>query len=534
MESSTQLNNKFPKTDIGHIRNTPLSLWETPRTEPIRIFLTTVPFDTMKMGYGINKKNSSKKIYGYTPPLGLGMLARVAKEYGCEVTVNDSGPLSDDYDSLLEKMVDFKPDIIGFSVFTANFSQAIESVERVRSHPALKNLLVLIGGPHVYTFREETLVDILADIAVYGEAEADLIELLEYYDGKRSSLEDVNGIYYRSENGIVKTDETHSAKSLDHFGFPDWSQFDFSLYRNIPGQVRRYPMTSMVTARGCPYKCNFRFQAGRFADKYRRYSPELVVAEIEKLQTEYGIKEVQFWDDIFFINKKWLESFCRLVQEKKLDLTWSGYARVDLVSPELLRMARDSGCWNIFYGYETGSQEMLDFLDKESTLEDAVNAARWTREAGIITRGSFMLGLPNETPEIAEKTIDFAIKLDPDYANFNIFFPEPGTGLYDLAIESGRMLSSDYLGRGIPVYLPEGYESVEQVRSMQRKAFNRFYFRPTYVAKRIARIRSWSEIQQYIDGALMLLSMKENKESKANFAFTTESSKTGKEARNIF
>jgi radical SAM superfamily enzyme YgiQ (UPF0313 family) len=485
----------------------------------------------MKLGYGINKKNSSKKIYGYTPPLGLGMLARIAKEYGCEVTVNDSGPLADDYDSLIEKILAFHPDVIGISVFTSNFYQATELVKRIRSHPVLKDLLVLIGGPHVYTFREETLDDIPADIAVYGEAEADLIELLEYYDGTRPSLDDVNGIFYRAKHGIVQTKETHSSRSLDHFGFPDWSQFDFSLYRNIPGQIRRFPMTSMVTSRGCPYKCNFCFQTGRFADKYRRYSPELVVAEIERLQTEYGIKEIQFWDDIFFINKKWVESFCRLVQKKKLDLSWSGYARVDLVTPELLRMARDSGCWNIFYGFEAGTQDMLDFLDKEATLEDAVRASRWTKEAGIVSRGSFMLGLPNETPEIAEKTIDFAIKLDPDYANFNIFFPEPGTGLYNLAIKSGRLLSRYYLGRNVPVYLPEGYESVEQLQAMQSKAFKRFYFRPSYLAKRIASIRSWDEIRQYIDGALMLLSMKS---SQVRFAFSTESSKTGKEARNLF
>lgn len=512
-------------------RATPLSLWKNPRTRPIRIFLSTVPYDTMKMGYGINKKNTKKTVYGYTPPLGLGMLARVTKEYGCEVTVNDAGPLSDDFDTLIEKIRAFKPDIVGFSVFTANFSHAVESIDRIRQDPALKDILILIGGPHVYTFREKTLEEIAADIAVYGEAEADLIELLEFYDGSRPALNDVNGIFYRAGHGIVQTQETHSSRSLDHFGFPDWDQFDFSLYRNIPGQVRRYPMTSMVTSRGCPFRCNFCFQAGRFADKYRRYSPERVIAEIEYLQAEYGIKEIQFWDDIFFINKKWVESFCRLIQQKKIDISWSGYARVDLVTPELLRMARDSGCWNIFYGFEVGTQEMLDFLDKKATLEQAVNAARWTREAGIISRGSFMLGLPNETPEIAQKTIEFAIELDPDYANFNIFFPEPGTGLYDLAIKSGRMLSNDYLGRDVPVYLPDGYDSVEQVRAMQGEAFKRFYFRPSYLAKRIARIRTWGEIRQYLDGALMLLSMTN---TKSRFAFSTESSKTGNGARNVF
>jgi radical SAM superfamily enzyme YgiQ (UPF0313 family) len=511
-------------------RLTPLSAWAVPRTRPIRLFLTTVPFDNMKLGYNIDKK-SKGKVYGYTPPLGLGMLARVAKEYGCEVVVNDSGPLGDDYDSLMEKILAFKPDVVGFSVFTANFMQAIESVERVRLHPELKDALVLIGGPHVYTFREKTLDDIPADVAVYGEAEADLIELFEFYDKKREGLEKVNGIFYRTEDGIRKTEEEHSSRSLDNFGFPDWSHFDFSLYRNMPGQVRRIPMTSMVTSRGCPYRCNFCFQAGRFADKYRRYSPEMVIDEIRKLQAEYGIKEIQFWDDIFFINKKWVETFCGLIKKHKMDISWSGYARVDLVDPDLLKLAREAGCWNIFYGFEVGTQEMLDFLDKRATLQQAVDACRWTKEAGIIVRGSFMVGLPNETPEVGRKTIDFALKLDPDYANFNIFFPEPGTTLYDLALKSGRLLSHSYLGRGVPVYLPEGYSSPDEVREIQAEAFRRFYFRPSYLFKRLIRMRTLEELQQYWDGFQMLLTMGKRK---VRYAFATESSKTGSDARNVF
>ena len=522
--------------ELGHarpeaFRSTPLKLWGLPRTRPIRIFLSTVPYDVMSLGYGIGKKNAKEKVYGYTPPLGLGMLARVAKEYGCEVVVNDAGPLADDYQSVIAKIEAFKPDIVGFSVFTANFQQAVKIVDMVRTHPSLRDCLVLIGGPHVYTFREKTLDEVPADIAVYGEAEADVIEILEYYDGRRPGLDKVNGIYYRADDGIKHTDETHSATSLDNFGFPDWDQYDFSLYRNMPGQVRRYPMTSMITSRGCPYRCNFCFQAGRFADRYRRYSPERVIAEIEHLQKKYGIREIQFWDDIFFINKTWVKTFCRLIKERKIDLAWSGYARVDLVDPELLKLAAEAGCWNIFYGFEVGSQEMLDSLDKRSTLQQAVDASRWTKEAGIRVRGSFMVGLPKETPEIGRQTIDFAIKLDPDYANFNIFFPEPGTGLYEMALKSGRMLSTLYLGRSNPVYLPEGYESIEQIQAMQAEAFHRFYYRPSYILKRLWATRTIEELGQYWDGFLMLLSMGKRK---ARYAFATETSKTGKEARNVF
>jgi len=194
-------------------------------------------------------------------------------------------------------------------------------------------------------------------------------------------------------------------------------------------------------------------------------------------------------------------------------------------------LAADCGCWNIFYGYESGTQEMLDFLDKRATLEQAVNATKWTKAAGIGIRGSFMVGLPNETPEKGRKTIEFAIALDPDYANFNIFFPEPGTILYERAIESGRLLSQSYLGRTVPVYLPEGYSSPDEIRALQQEAFRRFYFRPSYIMRRLIRTRSFEELEQYYEGAMMLLSMGK---TKVKYAFHTENSKTGQESRNVF
>ena len=508
--------------------DTPTTLWPSPRPKPIRVFLATVPYDIMSLGYGIKKK--TKRIYGYTPPLGLGQIARCLKEYGCEVTLNNSGPIGNSYETLLDKLVAFKPDVIGFSIFTANLTQSIEMVKLVKSHPVLSKALLLIGGPHVYTFRHQALVDIPADIGVWGEAEADVIEIMEFYDKKRLSLRQVNGILFRENGMIDQITETHSAKSLDHFGFPDWSLYNFDLYHNIPGQVKRLPMTSMVTSRGCPYRCNFCFQTGRFADKYRRYTPERTIQEIEFLVKNYGIKEIQFWDDIFLLNKNWVKKFCDLLREKKLDITWSGYARVNLVDRDLLRMVADHGCWNIFYGYETGTQKQLDFLNKDITLEQCFNATKWTKDAGIVIRGSFMLGLPNETPELARKTIKFALDFDPDYANFNIFFPEPGTGLYELALKQGRLLSTKYLGRTTPVYMPEGYSSPEEIRQLQKEAFRRFYFRPRYIWNRAKRMRRMDEFMQYLDGARMLLST----HRKEKFAFATEAPKTERYSRNVF
>ena len=155
-------------------------------------------------------------------------------------------------------------------------------------------------------------------------------------------------------------------------------------------------------------------------------SPQRVVEQISYVMENYGIREISFWDDMMTANKKWLYEFCDLLIKNKIDITWTCYSRVDCIDEEILRRMKKAGCWNIFFGYESGCQELLNNINKGTTLKQIENANMLCKKVGIEIRASFMIALPGETPEMARKTIDFAKKLNPDYAQFCITTPLSG------------------------------------------------------------------------------------------------------------
>ena len=199
-------------------------------------------------------------------------------------------------------------------------------------------------------------------------------------------------------------------------------------------------------------------------------------------------------------------SFCDALQSSGLDLTWTCYARVDTMDPALLSKMKAAGCFNIFYGFETGSQELLDLVDKRIRVEDSVRVCQWTREAGIEVRGSFMLGLPGETPELARGTIRFALELDPDYAQFCLTTPYPGTRLYEQAEQFGRLSTelSDYHGWKA-VFVPYGYDSPEELRAVEKLAMIRFYFRPRYWLRTMMKLQTREDLFRVLKGFRMAL-----------------------------
>jgi len=173
-------------------------------------------------------------------------------------------------------------------------------------------------------------------------------------------------------------------------------------------------------------------------------------------------------------------------------------ARIDTITKRMLERAVRSGLWNIFFGIETGNQDLLDRIKKGITLDQIRQAIRWSNELGIDTRGSFMLALPGETPEKAMNTIRFACEIDVTYAQFLPTHPDWGTELYDDAIASGRVVPL-YRGRTSTTYVPDGYKDAAEVRKMQKKAYRRFYFRPKYILKHLKRLKDIDKIKQYID-----------------------------------
>jgi radical SAM superfamily enzyme YgiQ (UPF0313 family) len=276
-------------------------------------------------------------------------------------------------------------------------------------------------------------------------------------------------------------------------------------YIPLPNQYKRLPVVHTTAIRGCPFRCTFCSNNIVFGRKIRAKSPERVIEEITSVTRLYGAREIAFWDDTFTINKKWATSLCNLIMKEKLDIVWSCYASVNTVDKELLQTMGKAGCWNIFYGFESGIQQLINNIEKEITIDQIRNVNKWTREAGIEVRASFMLGLPGETPALAKKTIEFAVELEPDYAQFSITTPFPGTKLYTQANKYGKLSLNfaQYTGWE-PVFVPFGYKDGKELVKMEKLAIRSFYLRPRYVLNRIKKIRSTEDLIRYMKGLRLI------------------------------
>jgi len=205
------------------------------------------------------------------------------------------------------------------------------------------------------------------------------------------------------------------------------------------------------------------------------------------MRDDFGIDSVQFYDETFTVNRNRVFELCNGIIDEGLIMPWTCFTRVDLVDEELLRVMKAAGCYQIFFGVETGVERLLPAINKGTTLDQAREAFRLTRRIGIETIASFMLTLPTETEAETWESIRFGLELDPDYVYWLTFTPYPGTPLSRMAEETGTILDRDYESYNVfnrIVYLPEGRD-LDEVRQTVAKAYRRFYFRPGYNIRRI-------------------------------------------------
>ena len=486
-----------------------------PQNNKIDILIINPP-SLISERYG---KKDMGEVGGDLIPLGMASLAAFIREKGYGVGVLDCPTLRIDNEKIYEIIVQKDPTIIGFSTTTYALSRAIELAKKIRNK--LPKKLMVIGGSHANVAGIETVnqYDVF-DIVAYGlDGEYILHDIVKKFSEKNfnrnhfmkdfTMLENIKGIIYKKNNTVVRNFPRENINNLDELPLPARDLFPMERYIPLPNQYKKLPLTNMVVIRGCPYFCTFCDQAGTGA---RRRSPQKVIEEIKQCVEKFGIKEISFWDDTMSYHKKWMKEFLDLLIKENLDLCWSCYAAVNTVDKDLLKLMRKAGCWNIFYGYETAIDDLAKNVEtnkKNRDFKKMKQVARWTKEVGIEVRGSFLIGLPGETPELAKKTVQNAIDLDPDYAQFTLVCPYPGTKLAEEIKRGkwGRLISQDFEEYSCwnVIWLPFGYKSVEELKNMERYAFRKFYLRPSYIIKRIMKIRSFEDIKRYIKGAKALV-----------------------------
>ncbi len=361
------------------------------------------------------------------PSLGLGYLAAVAEQEGHECAIFDFGlrphvPIEEE----VKAVIDFKPDLVAFTSMTTSFY----SVERAAE--LLKEALgvpIIIGGPHATTLPDLTLQNPNIDFLIYGEGEIAWREFLRAFAAGDTRWRLIQGLWYRDEDGhVVEGGKSPLVPNLDALPFPARHLFDLEAYPLYAPNGER--MITILSSRGCPYNCSFCFK-GIVGRTYRQRSPENIVAEIRHVMENYHTRNFYFIDDLFTINVKRLDKILDTIIESGLDIRFRCLARVDRVTPELLRKMYKAGCRQIHYGIESGNPEVLRRTAKHIDLDQVRQAVQWTEEAGIASKGYFILGLPGDTEETIQETIEFAASLPLTEAMFSIATPFPGTKLWE-------------------------------------------------------------------------------------------------------
>ncbi|GAB4544342.1 MAG: radical SAM protein [Thermodesulfovibrionia bacterium] len=433
---------------------------------------------------------------GHNPPLGLLYIASYLKQYtNHDVSIIDSQVEGLDYQSLSSRIATIKPDVVGITAMTMTMVDVMKTVEIVKGIG--KGIRVVLGGPHVHLFPEETVNLNGVDFLVLGEGEETFKELLEYIDDK-SRLRKVPGIVFRTDDGIINTGNRPAIKDLDRLPFPDRHLLPYKRYTSLlsKGNIA----TTIFTSRGCPFKCSF-CDRPHLGKVFRARSAINVVDEIEECYN-MGIKDLLFYDDTFTVNRKRVIDICNEIIRRGLDINWDIRARVDTVDEEVLRHLRDAGCQGIHYGVEAGTERILDVLNKGIKIEDVKRVFDLTRRYNIQILAYFMIGNPSETKDDIQRTFRVMKALNPDYVHITIFTPFPGTRLYLDGLKSG-MIKRDYWREFAknprPDFIPPHWDEMftrEELQELLVEGYKDFYIRPSYILKRFFKIRSLHELKR--------------------------------------
>ena len=438
------------------------------------------------------------------PPLGLCHLASACRNKGFAPAIVDANPYGFNHADVVEEVFSYDPSVVGITASTVSIQSAARIAEMVKDRDSRKH--VIIGGPHVTAVPAATMQRYGSfDTGVVGEGELTIVELLHTLQAG-GNLGGIPGVIFRDDGRISLNKKRKPITNLDTLPMPAWDLLPElrHYYKPVSLSYKQLPSTSFITSRGCSGKCTF-CDRTVFGNVCRGFSAEYLFEMVKELYVRYHIRDILFDDDNLVLFKPRLAKFCELLLASGLDLTWACNARVDIVDAETLRLMANAGCWQIAYGIESGSQQILDVLRKGITLEQVRSALFMTRAAGIQTKGFFMIGSPLETPETIEDTIRFTLELPLDDFQTTFFTPLPGCELYE-TIETYGKLEDDWskMNMWYPVFVPNGM-SREELVFYAKRAFRKFYFRPRIVWAYLKTIRKPGALAKLAVGVYSML-----------------------------
>ncbi|MBS4027660.1 MAG: radical SAM protein [Ignavibacteriales bacterium] len=375
-------------------------------------------------GYFLYEDETEKRIMKPYPTLGILYISSYLKSKGFSVSIFDTTfSMKKDFFDFIEKE---KPGVVGFYSNLMTKFNIVEQIRFCKQH----NCKVIVGGPDVPNYTEQ-YINIGADVCVVGEAEETLAELLpEISKNGIHKLHSVKGIVFRDEEGkFIHTENRPLIKDLDSLPHPDRDAIDMQRYVDTWKTHHGKGSASLICARGCPYTCTW-CSRSVYGETHRRRSAKNVVDEIEMLREKYQPDMLWFADDVFTINQKWFYEFHSEMKKRNIKIPFECITRADRLNEDVIQKMAELGSFRIWYGAESGSQKILDAMQRRVTVEEIQRVTKLSQKYGIEVGFFIMLGYPGEEISDIEETVDLLKETLPDLFLTTVAYPIKGTPLF--------------------------------------------------------------------------------------------------------
>jgi anaerobic magnesium-protoporphyrin IX monomethyl ester cyclase len=453
-----------------------------------------------------NHPDFVEKEHGIYPPMGLLYIAATLRERGTkgvEVKVLDT--LLDNLND--EQIEDYlrreTPDVVGTQVLTFTLLDSLAVLRLAKQ--VNPDVVTVLGGRHCDIYPVETAALPDVDFVITGEGELTFTKLIEHLR-QPDELEKISGLTF-SRRGRLISNPPQLIENLDDLPFPARDLTNYRDYRFL--LAKKSVFTTLITSRGCPYRCTFCDEGHK---KFRAVSAHRVVKEILYCKEQLGIDQFFIFDSTFTVDRQRVLTICELLVQCRANITFDMRSRVNLIDDEMLKALKKAGCVRIQYGIESGNDEVLKSINKQILVKQVRDVVRQTSKYGFEIFCDFMIGLPGETEKEVEDTIRLALELPIDYAQFAITTPYPNTRLYELGVQEG--LFDDYWHEfsinPTPDFQPRLWEenlTRDQLVILMMRAYERFYYRPSYLIREFRKMRSLSEVYRKTKAGLHLLLM---------------------------
>jgi radical SAM superfamily enzyme YgiQ (UPF0313 family) len=379
-------------------------------------------------GYFLEEDEKEKVILKPYPPLGLMYISAYLDEQGIENEIFDTTFSS--MSELRRKLLLTKPSYLAIYVNLMTKINVLWIINFVKAQAELSNCKIILGGPEV-RHNTESFLQAGADYAVIGEGEETLTDLINTLEERHpTKLKEIQGIGFKDgANETIITEDRTLIKFIDDLPVPNRKKIDINRYQKAWKEYHGTDAISISTMRGCPYTCKWCSRAV-YGLTYRRRSPKVVVDEIELIINEYHPDTLWFVDDVFTISHDWIKEFCSELKQRDVHIKYECITRSDRMNEDIISMLKVSGCYRLWIGAESGSQRVIDFMDRRVNVDQVRKMIHLSKKYGIETGTFIMLGYPGETEEDIEETINHLKKSNPDYFTITLAYPIKGTEFY--------------------------------------------------------------------------------------------------------